>query len=257
MSKLPKLPAIQFYSGDWRKDLGVQSLSLHDRAVWFEMLLLMHESEERGFLVLNGKPIKDEVLARLIGLDKQILTTALTNIEDAGVSSRREDGAIFNRRMVKDEKLRQVRTEAGKLGGNPALVKQKETSGDKQIPTPSSSVSVSTSKLLALTSVEVPAAGVFELPLIGEKGEWQVPESLYRELVAAYPGVSVLAELAKMRAWLITNPLKRKTASGLPRAINSWLGSAQNSIATVGNHGSSSVRGLTLTEKNRLRKKAS
>jgi hypothetical protein len=137
MSKLPKLPAIQFYSGDWRKDLGVQSLSLHDRAVWFEMLLLMHESEERGYLVLNGKPIKDDILARIIGLDKQILTTALTNIEEAGVSSRREDGAIFNRRMVKDEKLRQVRTEAGKLGGNPALVKQKQTSGDKQSSTPS------------------------------------------------------------------------------------------------------------------------
>ena len=49
-----KLPAMQFYPGDWRKDIGVQSLSFHDRGVWFEMLMLMHGSERRGVLVLNG-----------------------------------------------------------------------------------------------------------------------------------------------------------------------------------------------------------
>ena len=49
------LPALQFYGGDWRKDPGIQALNYFDRGVWFEMLLMMHESEDRGKLVLNGR----------------------------------------------------------------------------------------------------------------------------------------------------------------------------------------------------------
>lgn len=152
-----KLPALQFYPGDWRKDPGVQSLNYFDRGVWFEILCLMHESCERGKLLLNGQPMPDDALATILGLDKQILTTTLNTLLTYGVASRDEEtGALINRRMVKDEDLRQKRTEAGKLGGNPVLVKQKSTKrqprpeangnhGVKQIPTPSSSSSVSSS----------------------------------------------------------------------------------------------------------------
>lgn len=141
-----KLPSFQFYPGDWRKDPGVQSLTYHNRGVWFEMLCLMHESEERGVLTLNGKAMSTEALSCLLGLLKQNLTIALTTIEEHGVCSRREtDGAIICRRMVRDEKLRQTRIAAGKLGGNPILLKQKSTTGVKQKPTPSSSPSISVS----------------------------------------------------------------------------------------------------------------
>ena len=143
---MAKLPAFQFYPGDWRKDMGVQSLSFHDRGVWWEMLCLMHESERRGVLVLNGTAMGEEILARLLGLDKQILTTALTNLLTSGVASREQDtGAIYSRRMVKDEKLRKVRAESGKKGGNPALLNQTYNQTAKQNPTPSSSSSSSSS----------------------------------------------------------------------------------------------------------------
>lgn len=157
-----KLPALQFYPGDWRKDPGVQSLSYFDRGVWFEILCLMHESSDRGKLLLNGQPMPDDALATILGLDKQILTTTLNTLLTYGVASRDDKtGALVNRRMVKDETLRHIRTEAGKKGGNPALVKQRPTkarasrqakpnqeeeSGDKQIPTPSSSSSIVSSE---------------------------------------------------------------------------------------------------------------
>jgi hypothetical protein len=48
--------------------------------------------------------------------------------------------------MIRDEKLRQIRKEAGSKGGNPILVNQKATTGVKQNPTPSSSSSVSYSE---------------------------------------------------------------------------------------------------------------
>lgn len=148
---MSKLPAIQFYPGDWKKDPGVQALSFHDRGVWFEMLLLMHESDERGKLMLNNKPMPTEALARLLGLDNQILTTTITNLIDYGVASRCETtGAIVCRRMVRDEQIRQVRKACGKLGGNPRLVNQNVTTEVNQIPTPSfsSSSSITSSSLL-------------------------------------------------------------------------------------------------------------
>ncbi|WBO85238.1 PD-(D/E)XK nuclease-like domain-containing protein [Hymenobacter yonginensis] len=43
-----KLPAIQFYPGDWHKDQGVQALDLAQRGAWFKLLLMMHDSDERG-----------------------------------------------------------------------------------------------------------------------------------------------------------------------------------------------------------------
>jgi hypothetical protein len=149
-----KLPALQFYPADWRKDPGVQSLNYFDRGVWFEILCLMHESSERGKLLLNGKAMPDDALARVLGLDNQTLSSTLTTLLTYGVASRDDEtGALINRRMVNDDRLRKIRAEAGKKGGNPALLKHTPTNGDKQnpttrlkqIPTPSSSSSVSSS----------------------------------------------------------------------------------------------------------------
>ncbi len=145
-----KLPAIQFYPGDWHKDQGVQALDLMQRGAWFELLLMMHDSDERGVLLVNGQPMPDAVIARRLGLDNQTANQILTTLLTYGVASRREtDNALYCRRMVKDERLRQIRTEAGKKGGNPQLLnqnpKQTPTTGDKQNPTPSFSSSLTTS----------------------------------------------------------------------------------------------------------------
>jgi uncharacterized phage protein (TIGR02220 family) len=138
------MPALQFYPADWRKDLAVQALGYHDRGVWFEMLCLMHESSERGVMLLNGAPMAEDVIARLLGLDNQTFNQTLSTLLTYGVAKRRQpDNAVFSKRMVDDEKLCKIRRDAGKLGGNPALLKQNGTSPDKQIPTPSSSSSSS------------------------------------------------------------------------------------------------------------------
>lgn len=146
-----KLPAIQFYPGDWHKDQGVQALDLMQRGAWFELLLMMHDSDERGVLLVNGSPMPDAVIARRLGLDNQSANQILTTLLEYGVASRREsDGALYCRRMVKDENLRRVRTAAGKKGGNPLLLNQSAnqnpTTGDKQIPTPSFSSSITSTK---------------------------------------------------------------------------------------------------------------
>jgi hypothetical protein len=179
MAKSGKLPAMQWYPGDWRKDVGVQSLSYHDRGVWFEILNLMHESECRGILLLNEIAMPDEALARLLGLDNQTLAITLSNLLTSGVASRDDEtGALMNRRMVRDEELRLIRTEVGKTGGNPILLKQKRTTIVKQIPTPSSSSSTSSSD----TTTPVSTSSQADAPELqtGEKDPRHAP---IRELI--------------------------------------------------------------------------
>lgn len=148
-----KLPAFQLYPGDWRKDPGVQALDFEYRGVWFELLLLMHESDQRGKLLLNGNAMPDEAIARLLGLDKQKFSKIKSTLLEYGVASICEDtGALMNRRMVRDEAIREKRRQAGKKGGNPDLLKQKLSKKDKEVnqegnqsSTPSSSTSSSPS----------------------------------------------------------------------------------------------------------------
>jgi len=142
-----KLPAFQFYPGDWRKDPGVQSLDYQCRGVWFEILCLMHESTPRGLLMLAGKPMSDEALARLLGLDLVLVKQILTTLDNHGVSSKDSaTGALMSRRMVRDDDLRKLRKLAGEKGGNPVLLNQKSTTQLKQKSTPSSSSSSSSKK---------------------------------------------------------------------------------------------------------------
>lgn len=148
-----KLPAFQFYPADWRKDPGVQALSYHDRGVWFEILCLMHESEQRGKLTLNGRPMPEDALARLLGLDKQNLTKVISILLEYGVARRDPvSGVIYNKRMVEDEKLRQIRAEIGQKGGQERVKREKDNllkqnsskslKQGKQNSTPSSSSSI-------------------------------------------------------------------------------------------------------------------
>jgi hypothetical protein len=113
-----KKPSLQFYPGDWRKDPGVQALGYFERGVWFELLLLMFESEPRGMLTLNGNPMPEKGLAQILGLPLQKLRETIDTIVVFGVADRDPDtGALSCRRMLRDDRIRQARAEAGQLGG--------------------------------------------------------------------------------------------------------------------------------------------
>jgi hypothetical protein len=140
-----KLPSIQWYPGDWRKDPGIQALDYESRGVWFEMLMLMYESEERGKLVLNGQKMPTEALAHILGLEQAKVEQIVSKLVSYGVASVEQNtGIIFNRRMSNDEALRAVRAEAGAKGGK--QTQSKNQANVKQKSTPSSSSSSSTTK---------------------------------------------------------------------------------------------------------------
>ncbi len=125
-----------FYVGDWLKCPEVRALPPDYRGLWFDLLCYMWESTERGVMVTpNGRPYTDDEIIRMVGLDNQNSGIWLTTLLTGGVCYRRPDGAIFSKRMVKDEQIRHKRHETGSKGGNPALlVKGIDNSEDNQKP---------------------------------------------------------------------------------------------------------------------------
>lgn len=123
--KKQDLPAMPFYIGDWKKDPAVQSLTREEKMIWLELLFLMWESKERGYLTVNNKPMTNIMLSIALNLDNQRLTSLLNYFDELGLYSKRDsDGAIYSRKIINIVELSEKRKNAGKQGGNPKLVNQ-------------------------------------------------------------------------------------------------------------------------------------
>jgi hypothetical protein len=75
------------------------------------------------------------------------------------------------------------------------------------------------------TSVEPTGSPLIAFPL-NDKSEYEIYETLKWEEL--YPAVDIMQELRNMKGWLMANPKKAKTRSGILRFINSWLSKAQD-----------------------------
>lgn len=113
---MKKLPCIYLYPGDWLRD-DVSGCSLAAQGLWLRMMFLMHDSDRYGYLSKNGVAIPPEHTARRCGIPLEQYTTLLAELDSVGVPSRLDDGTIYSRRMVKDAKLREERSKAGRKGG--------------------------------------------------------------------------------------------------------------------------------------------
>ncbi len=122
-----KLPALHFYPGDWWKDSGVQSLDHFHKGVWFELLLIMFDSNTRGKLLLNGKQYPSKALAKRLALSEQDLNNAIEVLTESGVCRVDSEGVLYSHRMVQDEEKRQSKINAGSAGGRAKSVKQKSS----------------------------------------------------------------------------------------------------------------------------------
>jgi len=138
MPKKKDLPAMPFYFGDWRKAPEIRALDLDVRMIWFEMIGYMWESTERGYFTLNDKPVITPVISKMIGVDISTMERALQQMEEFNVYSKRKDGSIFCRKMVRDEEMRLAKSEAGKEGmkrryGKKSVITEPLTSTENEI----------------------------------------------------------------------------------------------------------------------------
>ena len=234
-----KLPAIQFYPGDWRKDPGIRALSFHDRGVWLEMILLMHESENRGKLMLAGKPIDHKTLGKLLGIHLNSLTKTLRNLRDLNICGFDEKtGIYYSRRMIRDNEIILKRRECGKLGGNPNFKKgnpnpykqnhnhmDKQT--DKQSITPSVSSSVSLSEQQQTTTEQLGP----ELNKIGDYLKTTEPfksglkgvEHFLARAGTVHAPEQIERALKEIVGWCAKKPEWEKKRKSWPRTIINWI----------------------------------
>ena len=102
MSK--KLPAIQFYTGDWLKDPALSMCSASTRGIWVDLLCCMHESGRSGRL--RGT---EEQLSRLGRCTVEEMRKALEELaaQKAGLVAR-ADGCVTvtNKRMLREHNER-------------------------------------------------------------------------------------------------------------------------------------------------------
>lgn len=111
--------AMPFYVGDWLKCPEVMILPPDIRGLWFDLICYMWGSVERGVMLKPSlKPYSKPEIIALVGKDCSGTGHWLDVLIDNGVCAVREDGAIYNRRMVKEENIRLKRQKAGKKGGD-------------------------------------------------------------------------------------------------------------------------------------------
>lgn len=119
-------PWMKFYPRDWRGDQALRAVSMAARGFWLECLCIMHEANPYGYLLLNGEQLEGGALARMTGASADEVSAWTAELRKAGVLSVSRNGAVFSRRMVKDEAAsKKGRKEAEKRWSQPVAKQQK------------------------------------------------------------------------------------------------------------------------------------
>lgn len=163
---------IRFSPKAWRADTA--NLSWETRAFWFELVILMHESPRRGFLLKpNGRPWRSEDLMERYKLTSDQLTRMRDEIEASQLWSRDGSKVPYCRRMIREEERK---------------AKAREHMVEERLEKVFDS---------------------FDLYLKGNSADQTRLNALLNEHHAR--GVNVRDQLAKMKAWLATRPERRMT----------------------------------------------
>jgi hypothetical protein len=113
-----KNPCFLFYPNDWERDLASQPLEIG--GAWMLLLCSLYweggsstKTLEEWSKIVRENPKKTKKIINFLG--------------EKGIADLIKQNAIITitcRRMVRDAKIREIRTLAGKKGGNPALKKE-------------------------------------------------------------------------------------------------------------------------------------
>ena len=135
-------PYFPLYVMDYTTDEKLIQCTASTQGVYIRLLCLFHKSDEYGGILLKQKNKQNEsnvenfvcILSKILPFDFNTVADAIVELLDEKVLSIEGD-FLFQRRMVKDNRISIARSEAGKSGGgNPNLNKQKPKQKNKQTP---------------------------------------------------------------------------------------------------------------------------
>lgn len=141
------------------KDPNLRRCSKAARGVWIDMLCLMFECSARGVLSTGGAPWSDEDIATAVGGDTAEVLTCITELLLKGVAHRNSAGAIFCKRMARDEEQRrQTRDRVnkhrnqGKKSVRPVTLVKRKCNAGSSASSSSSSSTLNTSESREVSS---------------------------------------------------------------------------------------------------------
>lgn len=199
-----KLPYLKFFPSDWASD--THHLSISARGFWFELLLIMHNSPRRGYLLnADSTPITREQIQRKLHLTTDEVTALDRELVEAGVYTRTQDGIAYSRRMVREESKK---ADWRKAKSDSRLEELVSSYCPNDVCSNSNSISNNNNN----KHIEPPKTDQDKLQLVLDEHKKR--------------GIKVDDELRKMRAWLATKPNRRMTL----RFITNWLNKCEGNL---------------------------
>ena len=120
-------PSFPFYPDDWLNDLALRGCSPLSRAIWMDLICLMHQGIPYGHLADKAGPLAMRFVASRCGVSLKQLMLAIEDLEKRDVFSRTDEKTIYSRRMVRDEYKRIVRGSGGRESlNNPSVPQPKK-----------------------------------------------------------------------------------------------------------------------------------
>lgn len=93
---------MKFWPQDWQRDPALRSCGLAARGMWMDLICLAHDAARYGHILINGRAASTKQIASICGTTEREAGKLISELEEAGVFSRTDDGVIFSRRMVRD-----------------------------------------------------------------------------------------------------------------------------------------------------------
>lgn len=235
---------MRLYTKEFLADSKVRALSREHRA---DLVDLWCHCDQEGSI-----PADAVAVGRLLGLPP---ATARRSMEALKVFFREDEahpGRLFSPRHRLEREARDAEAAGHRRGAQTTNEKRWGKRGGSESPSDRSATGervAEGSPVISQQSVqpanagcgaETPAAprlleepSVFLMPCRGVDAQpYGVTQRQVDDWTTAYPGVDVLQELHKAKAWLEAVPTRGKTRAGMARFLVGWLGRAQDSAVS-------------------------
>ena len=121
----PEKPWMKFHPADRRSDPALRPCSLAARGSWIEGVAIVHRARPCGHLLIDGRPVTDTPLAVSVGVPPERIPALVRDPSPAGAFSRTRKGAIYSRRMTRDEKEARISRKNAQKGFDASFCKQR------------------------------------------------------------------------------------------------------------------------------------
>ncbi len=115
---------LYFYPKDWLNDTKLQTCSIQAQSMFINLMCFMHQSEEYGFLLINGTKPNDKTIINQLKTHHKTYHKGMQELIINGVIKIDSREVYYCSRMVEDNRIRLVRRQTGSMGGNPVLLNQ-------------------------------------------------------------------------------------------------------------------------------------